>query len=536
MIWLVDTLVWTGVLIGLVLVVRRAVARHFGARAAYALWALPLMRLVLPPLVLPAAMAPRSEPVTVTLPLELTHDEAVLAAARSHPVSTGWNWSAMLVALWLAGALAYVVLRLLAYRRLRSELLADARVVGAHDGIRLVETPATRSPLAFGLIDKVIALPPGFMAQTDRAARDLALAHELAHHRAHDLAANFAALPLFALHWFNPLSWIGWNAMRRDQEAACDARVVEGRARTERAFYATLIAGAAASPKAALAAPMACPVLGEKSIVHRLRNLTMTDHSIRRRRAGNFLVALAVLALPLTATRSYAQAEAPEAPVPPVPPEAPVPPESAVPPIPPEAPVAPEAPQVFVDRMIVREAPDGADAEKRRFVIVREGKGDRVLLDSDKKVRQFVIHDSEGKQIDPDSPEFRERMKVLEDKLGKLDAEIGTRFVIDEKRIERLAIEAGRSAEHAARFAPRAADFAHRFEFKCEKGEDSSETRTEDGKQVVRVCRSGFPGSALVRLRAARSTIAGNDEMSAETRREVLEKLDQEIARLEAKQ
>ncbi|HOB15298.1 MAG TPA: M56 family metallopeptidase, partial [Novosphingobium sp.] len=57
MTWLVDTLIATGALIALVLVLRRPVARWFGPGMAYALWALPLLRLVLPPLMLPAAPA-----------------------------------------------------------------------------------------------------------------------------------------------------------------------------------------------------------------------------------------------------------------------------------------------------------------------------------------------------------------------------------------------------------------------------------------------------------------------------------------------
>ena len=55
-----DTLVWTGGLIVAVLLLRRPVSRHFGARAAYALWALPFLRLMLPPIVLPASVAPAS--------------------------------------------------------------------------------------------------------------------------------------------------------------------------------------------------------------------------------------------------------------------------------------------------------------------------------------------------------------------------------------------------------------------------------------------------------------------------------------------
>ena len=56
--WLIDTALYTALLIALVLVLRRPVARHFGPSMAYALWALPLLRLVLPPLVLPASLAP----------------------------------------------------------------------------------------------------------------------------------------------------------------------------------------------------------------------------------------------------------------------------------------------------------------------------------------------------------------------------------------------------------------------------------------------------------------------------------------------
>ena len=56
--FLTDTLVWTGVLIAAVLVLRRPVARAFGPGMSYALWLLPLLRFALPPIPLPAAFAP----------------------------------------------------------------------------------------------------------------------------------------------------------------------------------------------------------------------------------------------------------------------------------------------------------------------------------------------------------------------------------------------------------------------------------------------------------------------------------------------
>lgn len=312
--WLFDTFVWTGALIALVLVLRRPVARHFGPQVAYALWALPLARLVLPPLVLPASMAPAG--AAPAEPLVIMLADAPQAATAASPA---FGWLPVLVlALWLGGAALLLAWRARDYFAMRRALLADARPMGEAGRVRLVETPAVDSPVAFGLRDKVVALPPGFMVQPDRAARDLAIAHELAHHAGHDLLANVAAQPLLAMHWFNPLAWWGWRVMRSDQEAACDARVVAGRERHERAAYAQVIAGFATGPRLALAAPMAssmaCPLLGEKAIIHRLRSLTMTDVSSARRKQGLAAIgAGALLALPLTASISYAQADLPEA-------------------------------------------------------------------------------------------------------------------------------------------------------------------------------------------------------------------------------
>src|SRR5690606_6586736 len=226
------------VLIGLVLALRRPVGRFFGPQLAYALWALPFLRLLLPPSVLPASLAPAPEPVAQALPAAVlptaeSANIAVLAEASgmARPVAAAsvppWEWADLVaigVSLWAGVALAFLVWGVVAYRQMRRALLEDGRPVGEIGKFSFVETAALAAPVAFGVLDKVIALLPLFMAQRGIAARDLAIQHELAHHKGHDLLANMAAQVLLALHWFNPLAWYGWRAMRRDQEAACDAR------------------------------------------------------------------------------------------------------------------------------------------------------------------------------------------------------------------------------------------------------------------------------------------------------------------------
>ena len=498
--WLFDTLLYTGGLIALVLLLRRPAARHFGPKFAYALWLLPALRFIMPPIVLPASMAPARPELSdqALLALAMTAESAPAVA----PESMWWERTDVLLALWLGVAAAFLASRISTYLKMRRELLAEACPVGEVGSIRLVETPAIGSPVAFGVLDKVVALPPRFMAMEDRAARDLAIAHELAHHRGHDLLANFAAQPLLALHWFNPVAWFGWRAMRRDQEAACDARVLEARGPEVRAAYAGVIAGFAAGPRLALAAPMACPVLGEKSLIHRLRSLSMSDISPRRRLLGRLLLAGGAIAVPLTASVSYAAAETQALEQIDLPPSVAAPPPPAAPEVPP-APEAPEAPALSSEE---------DSARIRRVVRVSEG--------------------AEGHA--PAVHHFRE----------PLSEEQRAHFEAMRKDMEKMRVEMdGKSGEmraHALALAEAHRNMPEVIE-RCDSDEPVSQSTLPDGRRRIVICEraiermaEGAVRQALGGLRQARNAIARNTEMSASVKAEVLDDLDQEIARLEA--
>ena len=513
MTWLLETLAWTAALIALVLLLRRPVARHFGPRAAYALWLLPFLRLLLPPVTLPAWLAPTPAQAPVARDSESAPDVAYLIIDRAavldgtgpvEAASPTFPWAAALLALWLAGAAVFLYLRFSGYHRTRRILLAGAVPVGEAGGVRLVETAETTAPIAFGVLDKVVALPPGFMARRDRGMRDLALAHELAHHRGHDLLANFAAQIMFALHWFNPLAYAGWQAMRRDQEAACDARVVECSDRETRAAYGRVIASFAAGPNLALAAPMACPVLGDKSIIHRLRSLTMNDITPRRRLAGRAILAAGLLALPLTASVSYAESVvAPEAPLPPAPPAAPAALAPEAPPAPPAPPAAPAplAPHgsggVHIER--IEHTGDG----EKRHVFIRHSED---------------AHGERGKvkTLSELSPEERAHYDRA---MARLEVQMAELEHLDE-RIEREVRIATANIPHVIEGC---------------RGDEIVDERVEDGRQVIRICTAKINAEALAGLREAREELAHEEGLSAEIRAQVLRSLDESIARMAAK-
>jgi beta-lactamase regulating signal transducer with metallopeptidase domain len=338
--WLVDTLIVTAALMALVLVLRRPVAKHFGAELAYALWAIPLARLFMPPLTrtIEVKMSAPAAPV----PSETVQNAAtIIPAAMAAPADAmpepslvqsllaDADWFAIGVTVWLCGAAIFLITQLSAYLQNRRELLEDAVEVTRIDDIRVIEIAGISGPFAFGLWQRYIALPIGFTRDYNPVERELALAHERSHHRAGDLWANFAALAMLSLHWFNPIAWMAWRAFRFDQEAACDARVLRRRTSEERMAYARAIAKAATGHTLAFASPLN----PKEKIVERLKIMKQSETSKGRKWLGGSLIGGGlVTAMAMTATVSYAvqpvEPETPEAPVTPAAPDAPEPPQA----------------------------------------------------------------------------------------------------------------------------------------------------------------------------------------------------------------
>ncbi|WP_430387379.1 M56 family metallopeptidase [Blastomonas fulva] len=345
--WLVETLIVTAALMALVLVLRRPVARHFGAEIAYLLWAIPLARLFMPPVVqtieVPvSAPSAQDMPGTAAMAMPVADIASPVDAMPEPAFANGLlvdaDWFAIGVTIWLCGAAIFLIAQLSAYLQNRRELLEDAVEVSRMDDIRVIEIAGIAGPFAFGLWRRYIALPIGFTQAYNPMERELALAHERSHHRAGDLWANFAALAMLSLHWFNPVAWMAWRAFRFDQEAACDARVLRRRSSAERTAYARAIAKAATGHTLAFASPLN----PKDKIVERLKIMKQKDTSRTRKWLGGTLIGSGlVTAMAMTATVSYA--------VQPVsPPDAPRAP---------QAPLAPGAPDAE-DAWAAPEAPD----------------------------------------------------------------------------------------------------------------------------------------------------------------------------------
>lgn len=295
--WLAGTLLATSLLMALVLLVREPVRRRFGPAIAYGLWLIPALRLLMPPL---TWTVERTAPLAAPLPsgLQPTARLPLVPAPEPGLVEQLGGWETLAVAAWLAGASAMLLCGYLVYRRQRRDVLRDSSRSARLGDIRIVRSAAVRGPVAFGIFDRIIALPMDFDERYDPRERRLALAHELAHHRSGDLIVNHFAFVLLCLQWFNPLAWLSHAAFRFDQEAACDARILDKASGEDRAAYANAIAKAASGRALLFAGVLDHP----GTLRRRLRSMLISA-SAGHQRTGRALIALiAGAALPLTAS------------------------------------------------------------------------------------------------------------------------------------------------------------------------------------------------------------------------------------------
>jgi len=301
--WAIEALVASALLMAVVLVIRAPVRRQFGPGIAYALWALPAIRLLLPPLPQLHSAAPQllnraSHTVTIYV-IE------PLGGSAAAPTSLYSSLGMALAVLWGVGAAAFLAWHALGHWRFCRRMIDQSISTERAGDIEVIETSAASGPLAFGIFRRYVAFPRDFAERYDADERELALLHELGHHQRGDLIANWVALAVLALHWFNPLAWRAFRAFRADQEMANDALVLAGRSAIDRHTYACAIVKAAHGG----AVSAACHLHTIQDLKGRLRMLTTGRRSrLRLTLGGTAVTALMIGGLAATASGTPAAA------------------------------------------------------------------------------------------------------------------------------------------------------------------------------------------------------------------------------------
>ena len=294
--WLIETSIAVTVLMVLVLAVRRPVAHFFGAGWAYALWALPALRLVLPPLHLFGEGLPSLLPARAAVPAQA----AAAAAAPPVEAAAAFNWEPLLLAAWMAGAAAMILWQAVSYTGFTRRLGIGSRVHASFaQDVGVIESPEVDGPLAIGLLDKWIVVPTDFTSRYSAREQRLALEHERVHHQREDIFWNMVALGVLALNWYNPVAYLAFRAFRTDQELSCDAAVAARASNDERHDYALALLKSASRPGLIAA----CPLNHAGQLKQRLRMIKSHRRSPVRAIGGSGVVA-ALLLSGISATES----------------------------------------------------------------------------------------------------------------------------------------------------------------------------------------------------------------------------------------
>ncbi len=522
--WMVETCVATTLLMLLVLALRKPVREQFGPNIAYALWLLPVLRLLMPPLpgawsfteflggLNYAAEAPATAASTQTIiDQALVQAQMDMAATATTTVTeanvvtvSGPSLLLVIGTIWAAGALGFLLWHIVSHSRFCANLMrkAEVRRTVADGRVRVIETDAATGPLAFGIWRKYVAFPRDFAERYDPVERNLALAHELGHHLRGDLIANWIALVVLALHWFNPVAWRAFRAFRADQELACDALVLSGRAPALRHAYGRAIVKSAHGG----AVSAACHLHTVNELKGRLKMLSKHNPKSRARVTTGIAgaAALTLAGLALTASGAGAVMTQADAPTPPAAPEAPAAPAAVAAVQAPETPAAPDAPK----------APEGS-AEKRvhRIVMVERKDKDGKEVKTETRVIRMK---GDGKEFvwtgDMDIDIDVKSMKCggSKDDAVKVETRDGDKrkVVICTDRIEMRADAAEAKAKGAEALARRAQVFAL--------------ASADMGKR-----------HAMMGLKMARSSIEAQTELSAEQKAAALKGIDDAIRELE---
>ncbi|WP_273463318.1 M56 family metallopeptidase [Sandarakinorhabdus limnophila] len=522
--WLVEALIGATLLMLLALIVRKPVARLWGAHMAYALWALPALRMMLPaipgwqPFYVPVAQSnPEGD---VALALMPPADAALYtqplppATLQMGPdVSMLPGWPVLLLGVWALGAIAFLAIQWARHVRFVGQAVRDGELLTRQGGVDVIVSVNVPGPMAAGIIQRRILLPADFLSRHSPAERRMALLHEAAHHDRLDLAANLAGLVVLAAHWWNPIAHAAWRAFRADQELACDASVLAGSDGDTRATY-----GRAVLKSACVATPVAPCAMNHKSQLKE-RFAMMKDRKLGRfGRAFGLLAVTGLAAGGLIATASGAQPAPPAPPAPPahVSPPAPVSPPAAVSPpapvSPPAAPSAPAAPKVMV------------------FTHKIDGKDGKPGQPGEKIVRKIIMKDGKvvSDETSGDGPQVMmmhgggpgEMVKVMETAEGKKMVMI---------RHQEMADMAGKHAALAGKdVEARMAEVKTRMRARCES--DGVKLPADADMAQFATCGMEMQKKVREAMASARVAIEKSRDLSAEQRAAALKGIDAAMA------
>jgi bla regulator protein blaR1 len=183
-------------------------------------------------------LSPRPLETTAPIASQTNRVESQYASRTDRGIRT---WAIAAVVLWMAVLATHVVRLVYAYVKLRAvvhrstplngdDAEAVARIAAA---LGLKRLPSIRvsgeieTPLVAGLPRAIVLIPASAIATLSPHERAMAIGHELAHVRRHDLLLAWVPAIAERLFFFHPLARLASREYAAERESACDALVLD---------------------------------------------------------------------------------------------------------------------------------------------------------------------------------------------------------------------------------------------------------------------------------------------------------------------
>lgn len=244
------------------MVVTPFLAKRYSAKGLYYAWLIMIIGLIIP-------LRPRFDnpfvkviPTDTVLPIIQVGNGAPFIPPTANPsppaapTSILWTWWQTATAVWLVGAVAFLVYHMVKHYRFVkiterwSERVTDEKTaalfysvkteMGISKEIGLYQCASVGTPLLLGFIHPRILLPDIAFANEDLR---FILTHELVHYQRKDLWYKSLVLLATAIHWFNPLMYLIARAINIQCEISCDSAVVNRTDAGTRQQYSEAIIG-----------------------------------------------------------------------------------------------------------------------------------------------------------------------------------------------------------------------------------------------------------------------------------------------------
>lgn len=161
------------------------------------------------------------------------------SSSAKQVISATGSWHSAILIVWLIGMLLVLARLVVGTIRVQRMVCSATPLTGSWKDlsrelchslklrrpVRVLRSDESVIPMTAGIWSAVVLLP-NEADEWPADRRRVVLLHELVHVRRRDLLTQTLAQIACAFYWFNPLVWLAVRQLRKEQEWACDERVL----------------------------------------------------------------------------------------------------------------------------------------------------------------------------------------------------------------------------------------------------------------------------------------------------------------------